>query len=188
MIAFFTKFLGRSWLGRVYKVHKGLFLILGLFFAGTVVCNLLKIQITPFFGWGVYSRAAPEKKAYSYFQITYDHGKVINLRHTWNEPQKNYLFFPLAHYVADKNDPSADPFTIYLKNTWLKKHPRFESWTRGIMITRSNLDDYPGWLQTYLSTVTGQPVTEVTVYKKMVRFDADGNAIEIASDTVMHIP
>ena len=188
MIAFFTKILGRSWLGRVYKVNKGLFWILTLFFAGTIVCNLLKIQITPFFVWGMYSRKVPEVPSYPYYEITYNNGKVINLRHTWNEPQKTYLYWPLTHYAADKGDPSSDYFTVYLEKTWLKKHPRFEWLTRGLTITRTDLDNYPGWLKTYLSTITGETITEVTAYKKLVRFDADGNAIEIASDTILHIP
>jgi len=186
MMAFFTKILGRSWLGRVYKVDKPLFFILVLFFSGTIGFNLLKLQTTPFFLWGMYSLKMPETATYPYFQITYNHGRVLNLRHTWNEPQKTYLYGPLGRYVYDKGDASADPFTIYMETVWRKKHPRFAGLTQGLTMTQNELDRYPSWLRSYVSTVTGVAVDEVTVLQKRVSFDASGAPVEVSSDTVLH--
>jgi hypothetical protein len=187
MIAFFTKILGRSWLGRVYKVDKPLFLVLALFFAATIGFNVLKLQTTPFFVWHMYSAKMPETATYPYFQITYNHGRVVNLQHTWNEPQKSYLYMPLSRYVYDKAGADTDPFRLYLE-TWLKKHPRFAGLTRDLTITQHELDSYPAWLRSYLSTVTGGPIDEVTVLQKKVSFDASGAPVEVSSDTVLHLP
>src|SRR5581483_1773420 len=104
MIAFFTKILGRSWLGRVYKFNKLLFFILPIFFVGTIAANLLRLQLTPLFIWDMYSAKMPETDTYPFFEIRYNGNKLINLRHTWNEPQKTYLYAPLALYAADKAD------------------------------------------------------------------------------------
>ena len=186
MAAFFTKILGRSWLGRVYKVDKPLFFILALFFSATIGFNLLKLQTTPFFLWGMYSLKVPESATYPYLQVTYDHGQVLNLRHTWNEPQKTYLYGPLGRYVYDKADASADPFTIYME-TWRKKHPRFAGLAQGLTMTQNDLDRYPAWLRSYVSTVTGTSVGEITVLQKRVSFGASGAPVEVSSDTVLHI-
>ena len=188
MIAFFTKILGRSWLVRVYKVDKLLFFILTLFFAGTLAANLLRLQVTPFFVWDMYSWKIPEVNAYPYYEIHYNHDQLINLRHTWNEPQKTYLYAPLNLYAADKADPAMDRFRRYLEDIWLKKHPRFARLTGGLTITGAEVDAYPMWFKGYLSTVTGRKINDVTVLKKMIHFDDAGTPVELSSDTVLHIP
>ena len=186
MIAFFTKILGRSWLGRVYRVDKPFFFIVALFFAATIGFNLLKLQTTPFFVWHMYSEKMPETAIYPYLEITYNHGHVLNLRHTWNEPEKTYLYSPLALYVNDSAGASTDPFKNYLETVWLKKHPRFAGLTHGLTITQAGLDNYPAWLRSYLSTVTGTPIDEITVLQKRASFGPSGAPVEVTSDTVLH--
>jgi hypothetical protein len=112
----------------------------------------------------------------------------MNLRHTWDEPQKSYLYVPLTRYVNDRAGASTDAFRIYLETVWRVKHPRFAGLTRDLTITQADLDLYPCWLRSYLSTVTGIPIDEVTVVQKRARFDAAGAPVEVSSDTVLHTP
>lgn len=188
MIAFFTKILDRSWLARVYKVNKLLFFVVTLFFAGTICANIIRHQATPFFVWDMYARKIPEVSAYPYFEIRFNNDQVINLRHTWNEPQKTYLYDPLRLYAAGRTHLIPSHLQLYLENGWLKRHPRFAWLDRGLTVTRSDLDAYPAWLKQYLSTVTGQDIYEVTVLKKMVKFNGGGMPILLSSDTILHIP
>jgi hypothetical protein len=188
MIAFFGKILGRSWLRRVYKVNKPLFFIVSIFFAATIASNIIRLQTTPFFVWDMYSRKIPETDAYPYYEIRYNDNRLINLRHTWNEPEKTFLYGPINLYIADKNDPGSDNFHQYLNNTWRRKHPGFAWLTGNLTLTRAELDAFPAWLKKYVSTVTGQHVDSLVVLKKMMHFDALGEPVVRSSDTVLHIP
>jgi hypothetical protein len=188
MIAFFMKILDRSWLARVYKVNRLLFFIVTLFFAGTICANLIRLQATPFFVWDMYSGKIPEVNAYPYLEIRYNHNQVINIRHTWNEPLKTYLYDPLRFYAAGRARLVPTRLQSYLENGWPKRYPWFAWLDKGVTITRSKLDAYPAWLNQYLSTVTGQDIYEVTALKKMVKFNAAGMPVVISSDTILHIP
>src|SRR5689334_19100198 len=116
-----SRILARSWLGRVYKADKWLFVLLTLFFFFTLFANFIKLQTTPFFIWGMYSQKMPERSVYSYLEVHYNDDKVLNLRHSWNEPAKNYLFMPLGYYIETKDSNYRDPFRSYLESHWLKK-------------------------------------------------------------------
>jgi hypothetical protein len=180
--------LAGSWLGRVYKADKILFTILLLFFMLSTVSNLIKLQTTPFFIWNMYSMKLPETDVYTYYQISCNNGNVINLRHTWNEPEKTCLYAPLNLYLWDMAHGAVDPFRNYLESHWLKKHARFAGLTTGLYVTPKELDQYPVWLVKYLSSVTGAPVNKVCVLKKKMRFGENGVPAELSSDTVLYIP
>jgi hypothetical protein len=188
MLTSFRKVLAGSWLGRVYRADKILFTLLSLFFMLSIVSNLIRLQTTPFFIWHMYSMKIPETDVYTYYQIDYNNGKVINLRHTWNEPEKTFLYAPLNVYLWDMAHDTVDPFRTYLESHWLKKHARFAGLTAGLYITSAELSQYPAWLVRYLSSVTGAPVNKVCVLKKQVRFDDTGAPTEVSSDTVLYIP
>jgi hypothetical protein len=188
MLTSFRKIIAGSWLGRVYRVDKMLFTFLLLFFMLSTVSNLIKLQTTPFFIWSMYSMKIPETDMYTYYRINYNNGNVINLRHTWNEPQKTYLYTPLQAYLWDMAHDSVDPFRTYLESHWLKKHARFAGLTTGLYVTAAELDQYPAWLVRYMSSVTGSSVHKVWVLKKQVQFTDTGAPKEVSSDTVLYIP
>jgi len=188
MLTSFRKILAGSWLGRVYRADKTLFTLLLLFFILSTVSNLIKLQTTPFFIWSMYSTKLPQTDVYTYYRINYNDGNVINLRHTWNEPEKTLLYAPLNVYLWDMAHGAVDPFRTYLESHWLKKHARFAGLTTGLYVTPAELDQYPAWLVKYLSSVTGAPVNKVCVLKKKVRFGENGVPAEVSSDTVLYIP
>ena len=188
MLTSFRKILAGSWLGRVYRADKILFTFLLLFFILSTVSNLIKLQTTPFFIWSMYSTTLPQTDVYTYYRIDYNNGNVINLRHTWNEPEKTFLYSPLNVYLWDMAHGAVDPFRTYLESHWLKKHARFAGLTAGLYVTPAELDQYPAWLVKYLSSVTGAPVNKVSVLKKTVRFGENGVPAEVYSDTVLNIP
>ncbi len=114
MLTSFRKIIAGSWLGRVYTADKFLFVLLSLFFMLSTVANVIKLQTSPFFIWQMYSTKIPETGLYSYYQIHYNNGNVVNLRHTWNEPEKTYLYSPLQAYLWDLAHDSVDPFWVYI--------------------------------------------------------------------------
>jgi hypothetical protein len=83
---------------------------------------------------------------------------------------------------------AVDPFKTYLESHWLKKHARFAGLTTGLYVTPADLGQYPAWLIKYLSSVTGNPVNNICVLKKQVRFGDTGVPTEVSSDTVLYIP
>jgi hypothetical protein len=188
MFSFLKKITANSWLGRVYRADRVLFIVLSLFFTLTIVSNLIKLQTSPFFIWDMYSREIEPAKAYPYYQIRYNGTRVFNLRHTWNEPEKAAIFNPLDYYLLLRARGSEDPFRVYLESHWLKKHPAFTGLTAHLYLATADLDKYPAWFKHYLSLQAGEPVSEICVLKKAVTFEKSGSPREIASDTVLYIP
>jgi hypothetical protein len=185
MLILFKKIASASWLGRVYKTDKVLFAILGSFALLTIGFNLTRLQTTPFFLWNMYSGPLPATDTNVYYQIWYNKDHLINLRHTFNEPEKTYLYIPLNEYVAARSNGGVDPSRSYLVD-WAGRHRRFSGLTAGLCNTPADLDQFPTWLGNYISGVTGETVRSVCVLRKKVRFDGTGMPVELSSDTVLY--
>jgi hypothetical protein len=177
-----------SWLGRVFKADKFLFLFVFLFFALSIFSNLIRLQTSPFFIWGMFSNALPSVAADSFYEITYNDTRTINLKHTWNEPEKTFYLMPLTNYLAVRANHSVDPFETYLKTYWLKKHPGVPGIFDSLYMTRADLDKFPGWYKRWISQQVNEPVYHVCVLEKKIHFQENGNLNETSSDTVLFIP
>jgi|SRR5579872_2912795 len=183
----YRKILASSWLGRLYRTDKVVFAICGLFFSASIFSNLIRLQSTPFFVWSMYSLPVQPQESYSYYRIIYNDGHVINLRHTWNEPEKTYLLKPLNCYaVWMQTHGAADPALKYLDD-WSRRHPRFAGLATTLSNTAAAREQFPAWLERYISGITGEPVYSLCVLKKQVHFDAADDLREFASDTVLYI-
>jgi len=182
------RILAHSWLGRVYKADKWLFVLLSLFFFFTLFANFIRLQATPFFIWAMYSQKLPEKTDYSYLEVHYNGNKLLNIQHSWNEPAKNYLYLPLGYYIEIKDSNYVDPFRNYLESHWLKKHPAFTGIAPYLYPDRRTIDKFPGWYKRYLSLQVNEPVNNILVLKRHVQFHPDGASQVIATDSLLYIP
>jgi hypothetical protein len=183
----FKDIIAGTYFGRLFQADKFIFLVIFLFFAGSVGANLMRLQTSPFFIWDMYSRRVDTAQTYRLLEIGYNGNKWVNLRHSWNEPEKTILNMPLRNYLDIRDHHGADPFGVYLRSYWLKKHPAFAAVAGQLYNTPLELDEFPGWYRRWLSAVVGEPVEKVVVLEKKLAFSADGGLREISSDTVLVI-
>jgi len=180
--------LSQTWLGKVYQADKCLFIVIFLFFSGTLLSNLLRLQTTPFFIWDMYSNRAEPKTYYYISEVKYNDTAILNLRHTWNEPAKNFITMPLLKYLVMTDHDSVDWFSLYLKKYWVKKHPAFAPMLPSLYNNKKDLEAFPAWYKRWLSGLVGQPLKNICVLDKKLFFEKDGSLTEMSSDTALFIP
>jgi hypothetical protein len=183
----FKNIIARTYFWRLFKTDKLSFWVIFLFFFFTILSNLIRLQTTPFFIWGMYSEKIPPEKEYTMYEIYYNDGRLIKYDHTWNEPAKTMLNSPLKTYLNARANHSVSMEEIYFQSYWLKKHPAFTNMMESLYITRQELDEYPNWLKRYVSVQAGTPVGNVYVVAKRLQFEQSGGVRLIASDTVLYI-
>jgi hypothetical protein len=187
-VAAIKDILSGTWLGKVYLADKLLFGFVFLFFWLSLFSNLIRLQTSPFFIWSMYSMEIHQKEYYHFCEIRYNDNQLVNLRHSWNEPEKTFLTVPLDDYLSIRARDSQDPFEVYLRSHWLKKHPGFTNLIAPLYMTTTQLDQFPAWYKRWLTRLAGEPVSNIYVIDKKLQFKKDGGLIEIASDTVLFIP
>jgi hypothetical protein len=173
--------------GRLFKTDKALFAVLFLFFAFSVFSNLIRLQTTPFFIWDMYSQKISALTYYDLYEIRYNDNKLFKLLHTWNEPEKTMLNAPLKLYLNMRANHSVDPFETYLKTHWVQKHPAFTHRIDALCNKPDALDRFPDWYFRYLTAQVHEPVRQVYVIDKKLRFLENGDLEMISTDTVLNI-
>jgi hypothetical protein len=184
-----TNFIAGTYWGKLFRRDKTLFSIVFLFFALSLVANIIKLQTTPFFIWSMYSHKLPPRDEYSFYEVRYNDNKLLNIRHTWEQPRKNFLFDPLTFYSSVYVDKT-DPYYLrdYLRDRWAVKHPRFAGVIPGLYTDSAGFEAFPAWFKRYLSEQIDEPVGPIYILRKKVRFLPGGEIREVASDTTMKIP
>lgn len=188
MSRYLKKIIANTWLGRLFRLDKPLFLLTFLFFLFSILANLvIKLETSPFFIWNMYSLKELPKDDYTLYEIRYDDSLELRFTHTWNEPAKTMLNMPLRTYFGILANHSISPEETYLRSHWLVKHPLFANAIRGLYITPRELNEFPDWLRRYVERQIGRPVRNVCVISKKLQFDKDGDLHLLASDTVLSI-
>lgn len=183
------KTIGRSYWGKLFYRDKFLFFVISLFFALSLFFNLIRLNITPFFLFDMYSVKMPSQPDYSLYELRYGNDRRVDIPHSWEQPRKMILYEPLTEYVSMQIEHGGrDPFGEYLKNDWGPRHPRFRSLIPYLYDSSAQFDAFPAWLKRYLSPQVDGPVGHIYVLKKRVGFDPNGWVYDISSDTTLVIP
>ena len=183
------KIIAGSYWGRLFYRDKPLFFIISLFFVLCLFFNLIRLNITPFFLFDMYSVKMPSQPDYSFYELRYGNDRRFDIGHTWEQPAKMILYEPLSEYMTMQTEYGGkDPFGEYLKNDWGPRHPRFRSLIPYLYDSSTQFEAFPAWLKRYLSQQAGGPVGPIYVLKKTVGFDTNGWVREISSDTSLAIP
>ncbi len=176
-----------SYWGKLFKRDKTLFVIIFLFFALSVFSNLIKLDTTPFYTYGFYAHKSPPQEDYTFYEVRYNNDRLLFLSHSWEQAHFVMDFDPLALYTTARVKGTTGQMGDYLENHWAPKHPRFRSVVPYLYPRSSAFDSFPGWYKRYLSQQTDEPVKDIYVLQKKVRFLESGYVEEITSDTALVI-
>lgn len=180
--------LKRYYFVRLFLKDKFLFAIIGLFFSAIVISNLIKLETTPFFVWSMYSQKAQASDTFTLLDIRYGGNRVLNIPHTWDQPQNMLLHDPLSLYIARRVKAVPTPQLDYLGDHWMRKHPQFRSFLPQLIPTETDFDAFPTWYRSYLAEITGGPVGTISVVEKKVRLTPEGYIKGLSVDTILVIP
>lgn len=180
--------LRNSYFGRLFYKSKVLFWIIFLFFAFSVLANLFRLNVTPFFIWSVYSERHPPQEAYRFYEVRYNDHQRLSLPHTWDQMRNMMLYDPLAFYISVRVRGREDYTREVLEGHWAKKYPFFAGYTHRLYPGATAFDAFPIWYKRYLSLQTGVSARAIHVLEKNVKYTPEGRLEEISSDTVLHIP
>ena len=173
---------------RLFRAHKGLGFFVLTFFGASICANLIfPTQITPVYNWNLYSNPLPDTPFYTFNTVTYNHGAVLKIQRTWNEPQKVLMFNTLNLYVATRVDGKQDYSQKHFEEFWLPQHqwfqnafPRFTNFP-----TQKEFETFPVWYKKYLARHVGKQIDRVQIVRKTVHFTKTGQ-LHIDSSHLIH--
>jgi hypothetical protein len=176
-----------SYLGRLYRASKPLFVIAVVFISLNIAVNFFgKGELTPFFKWDLYTMPVPVQQQYSFLEVTYNDDSTLIFPHTWREPEKLFFTNTMDLFIWMKNNNNEDPFKNYYENNWRPKHKLLQNVFSVIKILNDSVEvsKFPRWYKKYLSQHIHEPVSNIKVFRKTVEYGSNGALREISSQLI----
>lgn len=178
--------ISNSYLGKLFKKDKPVFIIAFLFFFFSVMANIIRLETSPFFVWNLYSDFYYPQSEYTIYEIRYDH-KLLYSKHTWQAHQQVFLTEPLYHYLDAESRGGTDPWQDYLENYWGRKHPAFRPLMSHLYNKPAQYREFPAWYKKYISALKDEEIKNILVIRKKIKFENNGQLTENSSDTALLI-
>ncbi|MEO6914839.1 MAG: hypothetical protein ABI151_03585 [Chitinophagaceae bacterium] len=162
------QWINNTYLGKLFKSDRKLSFWVGGFFVATICCNLLRLEATPFFLWGMYSAIEKSVPTYQVTGIMTGGKSNIDFYSGTSDNSRFFLLSPLQYYKELQEKNEVDPSLKILQ----KKFPSLDfvydrAFTKYFDKSSETLA-FPGWYAKYLTAQTGTSVnclriSEITV-------------------------
>jgi len=169
--------LNKLFLVKVFRQNKILFTLFCAFICCCFYFNYKGVETTPFFIWAMYAGKMTPKEQYKIITVAYNDDKTFNLEHTFQEPQSMMIYFTINHYRKIEANSMTDPMQNVLA-TVLPNHPFLRRFSDRLLSKPADNARYLQWLKSYLQSIVGEPVDNVTVYERLVHFNTNGGVTE----------
>lgn len=179
------------YLVRLFRTNMWIGITVTLFFIGNVVANVvMPTEITPIYNWNMYAFPLPDQDTFDLIEVTYNGDKVLNFKHTWNEPQKVLLGSTLQLFVASHIDGKIDYSDQHFQNQWLPSHPGFKNAFPSFynFPSQKEFKAFSSWYKRYLEKHTCEQIDSIRLVRKTVKFTDKGSVQEISSRLIYTIP
>ncbi|MEO8821541.1 MAG: hypothetical protein ABI374_11905 [Ginsengibacter sp.] len=154
---------------KVYQHSKKLFFFFIIFAVFTLFCNLIGVEVTPFYVWGMYSQKEETPKEYPIFRITAN-DKLIDYSTGYFPANRFFLLSPLSYYGSIKTD---DPTAIFLKEKLKEKYENLKPYANNVLNSPKEVDKFPGWYKRYVEQTTGEEIKNLKVELLLVSYEND---------------
>lgn len=173
-----------TFLARLYRFDRWLFIIVTGFFLFTVLANVLKAQGVPFFIWGMFSERSETRPQYKVLRVTVNDTTVIDYTTGYPDATRFYLYTPLAAYVAMRENNDTDK-AIAGYPEMLKHHFLFyRKWVERTINSPGQYRTFLEWYARYLQEVTGNSIASLTIEWVYCHYDK-GNKLQTDSSRVI---
>ena len=161
----------RTFLYQVWQHDKRLFFVLAAFCLATLITNLLGDQISPFFVWGMYSEKEAPAVQYTLLRSTVNDSLVID--HSAGRPTGTlfYLQTPLSYYKQIKDNGQIDPTVSLLRSKLGERYEVIKPLEATLFNSGREQAAFLPWYNRYLQSITGTPVTSLTIDALQVHYD-----------------
>jgi hypothetical protein len=134
-------------------------------------------EITPFYVWGMYSEKETPSANYEIFRITAN-DKLVDYSTGYLPANRFFLQSPLSYYALMKN--GKDPTAIFLKEKLKGKYSLIEPYSKTVLNSTKEFDEFPYWYKRYLQQTAGETIRKYKVEVLNVFYDKN-NSIKINS-------
>ena len=176
-------FMQRTYLGILWKMNKGLFVLACLFIAGLCVPLIIGFEITPFYDWKMYAFRLHPRNEYNTYVLRYN-GREYNKPHTVTDYQRMMIMYTMPHY--DMIRSTGDTLPFYTKTSYLALAAfRFNRRDTALQVTTADLNRYPKWLKRYTEQQTGERISSIEVDRITLVYRKDSHVTSIRSEKII---
>jgi hypothetical protein len=168
-------------LSKVKKDSPGLFWCLIVFCFFQIAFTLIKLEITPFFLFGMYSEKLETSDKVSVYKVKLnDHLLNRNDIKKWDF---DILIMAIENYNAQFLNNKIDVVDTRIKTRYpdVYKSHIFSSMKRYIMNDSSNLDKFRGWYKRKIRQYTKEDVKTFEVYKETYKINLRYKSFQLLS-------
>jgi hypothetical protein len=173
-----------SYLHIVWQKNIRLFYVIVVCIVLTIITNLSKNEITPFFTWSMYSAATPYTDTFEVYTLEYNNGQVYNEPHTWKDYKRMMFYYTIDQYEGIRDNGGVEADKIKAEKIMSRLHITAFPVDR-LYNSAADIANYPGWLRRYMQANTGIKMDSIKVYRKQVRFDNKGHVYPVKSELVL---
>ncbi|HEY4154171.1 MAG TPA: hypothetical protein VGM24_02060 [Puia sp.] len=163
-----------TYFSELYRHNKWLCLGVAVFCALTIAANLLKVEATPVFIWGMYSDKETAPQEYRILKVVVNDSIPINYSAGYPDATRFYLLSPLTYYWSIVENDGKDPEETYYREKLGKYFKLLEPVRKHLFNDSGSTSPFIKWYAGYLEEVTRIPVSRLEVTVLTVAYHGAG--------------
>ena len=166
-----------TYFSQVFRYNKWLCWLLGSFCALTILVNVLKIETTPFFIWGMYSEKEKSLAEYEIFTVVVNDSVTIDYSSNYTDANRFFLSSPLAYYIDIYRHAGKDPLEDFLKEKSGKYFDEINYFKGFIYNDSSRQMAFKKWYIAYLEETIHQKINKLDVNILHLKYNDEGQPV-----------
>lgn len=132
--------------------------------------HLLKVQFTPFFIFGMYSKKVENKEFYTAYELEINNKLIYPYK--LGKEKAELAIGPLNYYLGHLKNQGEDPVEKFV----LSKRPHWEQneWYRtiakSVFTNSTKLEDFPLWYKRIMEGLLGYQINKIVVYSARLKY------------------
>lgn len=145
--------------------------------------TIVRIESPPFYVWSMYAAPIAQQDTFEVFVCSYD-GKIFNEPRIWNHHRRILFNYSIEYYYQSKKHGMQAADGIKIRAAFGNKHPIIQQYLDQVYSSSATISEYPQWLKHYMSSLIGEAIHELIVYRYEVCYQADGSIEVIGREIV----
>ncbi len=174
-------------LKELYHNNKFLFWFCIVFIAGELFFTIIRIENTPFFLYGMYSKSVHEKNNYEDFIININ-GKQLNV-YDLPDAEKEMILSPLSLYHSLEKNDYRDPLLTTVESRFKGRlpHSMYDQIVKRLTNDTTDIADYFSWMRRYLKRFSSERYLGIQILFGNYQYQPDGKIILTKTDTLLEL-